>query len=78
MNFYSIKENKIFKSRRASQGYGLGHVALHPSNKYFAVGEKGSNPVIVVYSWPAVTVYRILKRGTLKGYSFLNFKYENN
>lgn len=73
LHFYSLKDGEVFLCRRAAAGYGLGHIALHPSREYFAVGEKGHNPIIVVYTWPAVSVFRVLKRGTTKGYSFLNF-----
>ncbi|CAL8109223.1 unnamed protein product [Orchesella dallaii] len=78
LHFYSISDSEVFLCRRAAAGYGLGHLAIHPSKKYLAVGEKGANPVIVVYTWPSVSVYRILRRGTLKGYSFLNFSSEGD
>jgi hypothetical protein len=31
---------------------GLGSIALHPTKKYFAVAEKGANPVIYIYTFP--------------------------
>lgn len=73
LHFYNLKNSEVFLCRRAAEGYGLGHIALHPSREYFAVGEKGDGPIIVVYTWPSVSVHRIMRRGTSKGYSFLNF-----
>ena len=30
---------------------------------YIAVGEKGVNPVIVIYQYPSLSLYRILREG---------------
>ena len=37
---------------------------VHPSHEYFAVGEKGHQPVIAIYTYPQLSLYRIL-RGVL-------------
>ena len=34
---------------------------VHPSQAYFAVGEKGVDPVIAIYTYPEVTLHRILR-----------------
>lgn len=51
------KEKRILFSK---SGGGVGTVAVHPSKKYFAVGEKGYYPSIFIYNWPDLTVYRLL------------------
>lgn len=37
---------------------------VHPSQAYFAVGEKGTKPFIAIYTYPDLKLHRIL-RGTL-------------
>ena len=37
---------------------------VHPSTEYFAVGEKGTQPVIAIYTYPQLKLYRVL-RGTV-------------
>jgi len=36
---------------------------VHPSKKWFAVGEKGPSPNIYIYAWPSLKLYRILRKG---------------
>jgi hypothetical protein len=48
---------------------------VHPSRQYFAVGEKGTNPNIYIYEYPALTVYRVLRKGTECGFADLQFEY---
>ncbi|XP_068037168.1 cilia- and flagella-associated protein 44 isoform X3 [Anomalospiza imberbis] len=45
----------------------------HPNKDYFAVGEKGKKPNIVIYTYPLVRPYRILKGGTEVAYVFGDF-----
>ena len=47
---------------------------VHPSKQYFAVGEKGDIPNIVIYEYPSLRPYRILKGGTQRSYAYLDFK----
>ena len=46
---------------------------MHPSHEYFAVGEKGNNPVIAIYSYPSLKLHRILREGTEQQYSHMDF-----
>ena len=34
---------------------------VHPSHAYFAVGEKGENPVIAIYTYPELVLHRVLR-----------------
>lgn len=52
---------------------GIGSIAVHPSRKYFAVAEKGTNPNIYIYDYPDLKLYRICKGGTEKSYSHVEF-----
>jgi hypothetical protein len=55
-------------------GQGIGCLAVHPSNKYFAVGEKGDSPNIYIYEYPSYKIYRVLRKGTEKQYSSVTFR----
>lgn len=70
--FYDMKE----KTRQIHFGKdtdGIGAIAVHPSRKYFAVAEKGTMPNIYIYDYPDLRLYRILKGGTEKAYSHVEF-----
>eukprot|EP00741_Cyanophora_paradoxa_P024460 tig00022075_g23617.t1 len=54
-------------------GGGIGAIAVHPSRRYFAVGEKGKFPNIYIYEYPSLKLYRVLRRGTDRAYSDLTF-----
>ncbi|XP_030912490.1 cilia- and flagella-associated protein 44 [Geospiza fortis] len=64
---------KYQKYVRSSCGGGIGFITAHPSKEYFAVGEKGKKPNIVIYTYPSVRPYRILKGGTEVAYVFGDF-----
>lgn len=48
-------------------------MTVHPTQKYFAVGEKGTKPHLLIYEFPSLKLYRILKEGTEKAYAFVDF-----
>ncbi|KAM9320405.1 cilia- and flagella-associated protein 44 [Gastrophryne carolinensis] len=58
---------------RSSSGGGIGAVTVHPSRKYFAVAEKGCRPNIILYEFPSLKPYRILRGGTEEAYAFVDF-----
>ncbi|PIK49063.1 hypothetical protein BSL78_14078 [Apostichopus japonicus] len=58
---------------RSMSGGGIGAVTVHPSGKYFVVAEKGEMPNIAIYQFPSLRLYRILRGGTEKAYSFVDF-----
>ncbi|XP_064878214.1 cilia- and flagella-associated protein 44 [Oncorhynchus nerka] len=61
---------------RSCSGGGIGTIMAHPSNRYFAVAEKGDQPNIVIYEYPSLRLYRILRGGTGQAYSFVDFNHE--
>ena len=52
---------------------GIHCVAVHPNAEYVALGEAGANPCVLIYHYPSLKLYRILKGGTESAYSALNF-----
>ncbi|XP_075762751.1 cilia- and flagella-associated protein 44 isoform X2 [Pelodiscus sinensis] len=58
---------------RSSSGGGIGVITVHPSKQYFAIGEKGWKPNIIIYEYPSLKPYRILRGGTEEAYAFADF-----
>ncbi|XP_039534946.1 cilia- and flagella-associated protein 44 isoform X2 [Pimephales promelas] len=58
---------------RSSSGGGIGAIMTHPSKQYFAVAEKGHQPNIIIYEYPSLRPYRILRGGTGSTYSYVDF-----
>jgi cilia- and flagella-associated protein 44 len=52
---------------------GVGCVAVHPSKTMFAVGGKGFQPKIYIYSYPVLKIVRVLSGGAERGYSSLSY-----
>jgi len=52
---------------------GVGCVAAHPSKKMFAVGGRGFQPNIYIYSYPELVIINVLKGGAERGYSCLSY-----
>lgn len=48
---------------------------MHPSRKYFAVGEKGNSPNVYIYEWPSLKLYRICRKGTEKMFAHVEWSY---
>ncbi|CAF1167075.1 unnamed protein product, partial [Adineta ricciae] len=63
---------------RTVGGYSIGALIVHSSRRYFAVGEKGHLPNIVIYEYPSLKPYRILKGGTQRSYAYLDFNTEGD
>ncbi|XP_033757971.1 cilia- and flagella-associated protein 44-like isoform X3 [Pecten maximus] len=58
---------------RSTSGGGVGALAVHPSRKYFAVAEKGNSPNINIFEYPSLKLYRIMRGGTERSYSYVDF-----
>ncbi|XP_067268183.1 cilia- and flagella-associated protein 44 [Chanodichthys erythropterus] len=58
---------------RSSSGGGIGAIMTHPSKQYFTVAEKGHQPNIIIYEYPSLRPYRILRGGTGSTYSYVDF-----
>ncbi|XP_048348373.1 cilia- and flagella-associated protein 44 [Sphaerodactylus townsendi] len=66
-------KSKFQKYLRSSSGGGIGVIAVHPNKTYFAVGEKGWKPNMIIYEYPSLRPYRVLKGGTEEAYAFADF-----
>ncbi|XP_076974479.1 cilia- and flagella-associated protein 44 isoform X2 [Tamandua tetradactyla] len=60
---------------RSSGGGGIGVIGVHPNKTYFAVAEKGYFPNIIIYEYPSLKPYRILREGAEIGYASVDFNY---
>ncbi|XP_062907293.1 cilia- and flagella-associated protein 44 [Mobula hypostoma] len=75
--FMNIK-TKDQKYIRSTSGGGIGILMVHPNGNYFAVGEKGIKPNIIIYEYPSLKPYRNLRGGTEQGYAFVDFNTSGN
>ncbi|XP_040053049.2 cilia- and flagella-associated protein 44 [Gasterosteus aculeatus] len=66
----STKEQRYLRS---CSGGGIGSITAHPSKEYFVVAEKGKQPDIIVYEYPSLRPFCILRGGTERAYSFVDF-----
>nr|KAF6477292.1 cilia and flagella associated protein 44 [Molossus molossus] len=60
---------------RSSSGTGIGAIGVHTDKTYFAVAEKGVSPKIIIYEYPSLRPYRILRDGTDLVYAYVDFNY---
>lgn len=65
------KEQRYLKTL---SGGAVGAITVHPTHKYFAVGEKGNQPNINIFEYPSLKLYRMLRNGTIKGYAHLDYE----
>eukprot|EP00833_Pecoramyces_ruminatium_P008497 jgi/Orpsp1_1/1182529/evm.model.c7180000081659.1 len=73
ININSLKQKYIPGIKNG----GIGAIAVHPSMSYFAIAEKVENdPFIYIYEYPSYKLYRILRNGSIKGYSAICFNNE--
>ncbi|XP_063072845.1 cilia- and flagella-associated protein 44 [Engraulis encrasicolus] len=63
---------------RSCSGGGIGTIMTHPSKRYLAVAEKGNHPHIIIYEYPSLKPYRILRGGTEQAYSSMDFNAEGH
>ncbi|XP_028931006.1 cilia- and flagella-associated protein 44 isoform X2 [Ornithorhynchus anatinus] len=66
-------KTKEQKYLRSTGGGGIGSIAVHPAKTHFAVAEKGRKPSIVIYEFPSLRPFRILRDGTEEAYACTDF-----
>ncbi|XP_050928726.1 cilia- and flagella-associated protein 44 [Lates calcarifer] len=71
----STKEQRYLRS---CSGGGIGSITTHPSKQYFVAAEKGNQPNIIVYEYPSLRPHRILRGGTERAYSFVDFNHDGS
>nr|CAD7399612.1 unnamed protein product [Timema cristinae] len=72
IHFYNT-ETKQLTFRRSAGGGGIGHIVKNPAFPHLAVGEKGKNPLVIVYEWPGLNIVCVLREGTEREYTHLNY-----
>ncbi|CAG2058060.1 unnamed protein product [Timema podura] len=72
IHFYNA-ETKQLTFRRSAGGGGIGHIVKNPAFPHLAVGEKGKNPLVIVYEWPGLNIVCVLREGTEREYTHLNY-----
>ncbi|XP_038130668.1 cilia- and flagella-associated protein 44 [Cyprinodon tularosa] len=63
---------------RSFSGGGIGAMAVHPTREFFCVAEKGAQPNIVVYEYPSLRPYRLLRGGTESEYKSVDFNLDGS
>ncbi|KAM4720112.1 cilia- and flagella-associated protein 44 isoform 2-T2 [Anableps anableps] len=63
---------------RSCSGEGIGAIAVHPARGFFTVAEKGNHPNIIIYEYPSLRPYRILRGGTEREFSFVDFNLDGS
>ncbi|AWP14907.1 putative cilia- and flagella-associated protein 44 [Scophthalmus maximus] len=66
----ATKEQRFLRS---CSGGGIGAITVHPNKEFFVVAEKGIKPDIILYDYPTLRPYRILRGGTKRAYCFVEF-----
>jgi WD40 repeat protein len=74
LNTQTMKRKYLF----GFDGKGMGCVAVHPSKKFFAVGEQGTNPNIYIYEFPSYKIHRVMRGGTECAFTDLNFSFKGD
>lgn len=57
----------------STSGCGVGAIAVHPNKQYLCVCEIGVSPHALVYEYPSLKLYRVLRNGTERAYSAAAF-----
>uniref|UniRef100_A0A182V315 Cilia- and flagella-associated protein 44 n=1 Tax=Anopheles merus TaxID=30066 RepID=A0A182V315_ANOME len=74
IHFFDVTTHTV-TTRRSSTGGGIGCITTNPSEEYchLTVGENGSDPPIIIYQYPEMTVVNLLTGGTTSGYSRIDY-----
>ncbi|KAF7258544.1 TAF5 RNA polymerase II [Paragonimus skrjabini miyazakii] len=58
---------------RTIGGVGVGAFSVHPKKTEIAIAEKNDNPLVCIYRYPNLDLYRVLLEGTQKEYAACQF-----
>lgn len=75
-NYLEIMNLVTFEKRyiRSLSGVGIGAFSVHPERIVIALAEKGDRPMVCIYRYPQLDLYRLLPEGTQKEYSSCDFR----
>ncbi|XP_017782969.1 PREDICTED: uncharacterized protein LOC108567166 [Nicrophorus vespilloides] len=74
IHFFDAETREVW-FRRSAYGGGIGHIAknYHPDYPHIAIAENGINPPIIIYEWPSMDIMCVLKEGTTRRYTHLDY-----
>ncbi|KAJ3323577.1 Cilia- and flagella-associated protein 44 [Boothiomyces sp. JEL0866] len=71
--FLNLDSATQYYTQGISNG-SIGAICVHPSKRYIAVAENAeAEPNIYIYSYPSMSIVRVLKGGAERGYSDISF-----
>jgi cilia- and flagella-associated protein 44 len=74
IHFFNVTTSTV-TTRRSAGGGGIGCIAKNPNPNYphLTIGENGRKPTIYIYKFPEMELIAMLKRGTKRQFSFLDY-----
>lgn len=74
IHFFNVTTSTITTRRSAGSG-GIGCIAKNPNREYnhLTIGENGKKPTIFIYKFPEMELVAMLKRGTKRQYSIIDY-----
>eukprot|EP00948_MAST-09A_sp_MAST-9A-sp1_P001597 g1597.t1 len=78
----SLETGKVPRMNRkflfGVEGAGVGAVAVHPNEKYFAIGERGTSPRVFIFEYPSFKLTKVLTNGTESAFSAMTFSHDGS
>ncbi|XP_057334477.1 cilia- and flagella-associated protein 44 isoform X2 [Microplitis mediator] len=71
VNIFDVKSGELRFRRCCYEG--IGHIAKNPTKPHIAIAETGTNPPIIIYSYPNFEIITKLLNGTMKKFSHLSY-----
>ena len=74
IHFFNVTTSTV-TTRRSAGGGGIGCIAKNPNRNYhhLTIGENGRKPTIFIYKFPEMELVAMLKKGTKRQYSILDY-----
>lgn len=74
IHFFNVTTSTV-TVRRSAGGGGIGCIVKNPNKNYnhLTIGENGKKPTIFIYKFPEMELVAMLKRGTKRQYSILDY-----
>ncbi|CAH0561063.1 unnamed protein product [Brassicogethes aeneus] len=74
LHFFNVETKEIW-FRRSALGGGIGHIRKNPKKAYqhLAVAECGNKPIIIIYEWPTMEIFAVLREGTTRSYTHMDY-----
>lgn len=74
IHFFNVNTSTV-ETRRSALGGGIGCVTKNPNRNYnyLTIGENGRKPTIFIYKFPEMELIAMLKKGTKRQFSILDY-----